>query len=208
MTLQEQIAQADGHRFQQKLGEFIAEKKLTNIFEIGSGVSSIFILQAMDDAGIDGMLHSIDTKMWYPHEIVHPKFNQIEGRSIDMLVEAFLKYGAPDLILSDGCHEIKDMTYEYEFGFSILKNGGYLVADDTSFGNNGAWETFLANHDLKEEIFGDARIVQKPEYMPAVVTIDNALPYHKNCLELAELAEQKWLEFGNKNSDVVWDTRV
>lgn len=201
MTLQEQIEIADGHRFQIKLGEFVAEKKLETIFEIGSGVSSLFILKAFDDAEIDGRLHSIDTAMWYPHEIVHPKFNSIQGKSIDKLFEAFQKYGAPDLILSDGCHEVKDMTYEYEFGYAILKGGGYLIADDTSFGNNGAWETFLANQDLKEEVFGDARIVQKPKYADV---FENIEWYHSECLKLAEEAERVFLEKGGKPSEVVW----
>lgn len=201
MTLSEQLAIADGHRFQKKLGEFIVEHKLENIIEIGSGVSSIFILQALDDAEINGHLHSIDTAMWYEHEIVHQKFNAIRGKSIDMMLEAFLKGGAPDLILSDGCHEIKDMTYEYEFGFAILKPNGYLVADDTSFGQNGAWENFLANHDLKEDYFGDARIIQKPSYIPV---FDNIERYHLECLKNAENAEEMFLLNGGKLSNVEW----
>lgn len=201
MTIQEQIQIADGHRFQIKLGEFVAEKKLSNIIEIGSGVSSLFILKAFDESEIDGHLHSIDTAMWYPHEIVHPKFNSIRGRSIDKMLETFLKYGAPDLILSDGCHEAKDMTYEYEFGYAILQPNGYLIADDTSFGNNGAWEKFLSNHDLKEDFFGDARIVQKPSYG---VVCENAEWYHSQCIELAEESERKFLLSGGKPSDVVW----
>lgn len=201
MTLQEHLAIADGHRFQQKLADLVAKEKLENIIEIGSGVSSIFILQAFDEYNIDGMLHSIDTAMWYPHEIVHPKFNSIRGKSIDMMLETFLKYGAPDLILSDGCHEVKDMTYEYEFGFAILKPNGYLVADDTSFGNNGAWESFLANHDLKEDFFGDARVVQKPAYVPV---FDNIERYHDECIALAENAEELFLAKGGKLSDVSW----
>lgn len=201
MTLQEQLAIADGHRFQQKLGEAVKEHKLANIMEIGSGVSSLFILQAFDDAEIDGHLHSIDTAMWYPHEIVHPKFNSIRGKSIDMMLETFQKYGAFDLVLSDGCHEVKDMTYEYEFAFAILKPGGYLIADDTSFGNNGAWENFLSTHDLQEDFFGDARIVQKPSYVPV---FDNIEFYHDQCIALAENAEELFLAKGGKLSDVKW----
>lgn len=201
MTLKEQLAIADGHRFQEKLGELVKEHRFANIMEIGSGVSSLFILQAFDDAEINGHLHSIDTAMWYPHEIVHSRFNPIRGKSIDMMLESFQKYGAFDLILSDGCHEVKDMTYEYEFAFAILKPNGYLIADDTSFGNNGAWENFLANHDLKEDFFGDARIIQKPAYVPV---FDNIERYHDECIALAENAEELFLAKGGKLSDVQW----
>lgn len=201
MTLQEQLSIADGHRFQQKLGEFVAEKRFENIMEIGSGVSSIFILSALDSHEIEGNLHSIDTAMWYPHEIIHAKLNPVKGKSIDKMVEVFLMYGAIDLLLSDGCHEVKDMTYEYEFGFAILKPGGYLVADDTTFGDNGAWQNFLNNHDLKEEYFGNARVIQKPTWIPV---FDNIEAYHLQCLEVAQLAEEKFLANGGKLSDVEW----
>jgi len=204
MTIQEQLDIADGSRFQKKLGEFILEHKLQIIVEIGSGVSSLFILKALEETG--GQLTSIDTAMWYPYEIVHERFKPVAGKSIEKLVEVYLNYLPlhPQLILSDGCHEIKDMTYEYEFGYAMLAPGGYLVADDTSFGNNGAWESFLTNHDLNEEFFGDARIIQKPAHIEVYATEE----YHKNCLELAETAERIWLEWGNKNSDITWDIRV
>jgi hypothetical protein len=200
MTIAEQVAIADGHRFQQQLADFVAANVMENILEIGSGVSSVFILQAFDEYKIDGTLHSIDTNMWYSHEILHDKFNPIKGKSIDKMIEVFLKYGAPDLLLSDGCHEIKDMTYEYEFGFAMLKPNGYLIADDTSFGNNGAWEKFLSNHELTEHFFGDARMIQKPSHIPVYATEE----YHKECILTAENDERIFLEKGGKLSEVKW----
>lgn len=200
MSIEEQIKIADGSRFQAKLAELIAENGFKKIVETGSGVSSIFILSAFDNAGIDGKLYSIDPAMWYAHEIIHPKFEQIKGRSDEELGDLFLRTGAWDLAISDGNHDIRAQTYEYEFMFAALKPGGYLIADDTSWNNHGAWQKFLQNHGLKETMFGDARIIQKPHFIP--IYADERV--NKECLEVAENEEKMFLEKGGKNSSFEW----
>jgi len=201
MTIQEQLIIADGHRFQDKLAHLIISRNLKSVVEIGSGVSSLFILDAFDRAGIDGVLYSIDPAPWYPYKIEHPLYHQINGTSIDCLVEVFNTIGAADLYLSDGCHEIKDMTYEYWFIYGCMKPGGYLVADDTTFGNNGAWENFLKKFNLKDDVFGDARIIQKPE---TDVVVSDIYSHHLSCLDIANNAESEWLSKGNKLSNIQW----
>lgn len=201
MTIEEQVANADGSRFQQKLADFIAENKPQVIVETGSGVSTVFVLHALDKAEIDGKLYSIDPAMWYEHEISHPKFEQIKAKSEDALLDVFLKTGPWDIAISDGNHDIKAQTYEYELMFACLKPGGYLIADDTSWGDHGAWKRFLENHDLKEGMFGDARIIRKPAYLPV---FKDMAGYEKQVREHAENAEREFLERGGKNSSVEW----
>jgi predicted O-methyltransferase YrrM len=208
MTLEEQLKLDDGHRFQKKLGELIGVNKFQNIMETGSGVSSIYVLKAFDDYGVDGILHSIDPAKWYPHEIEHPKFNPIKEKSVDAIVSLYLNVGAFDVCVLDGDHEILCQTYEYEMCWHCLKPGGYLIADDVDWNNNGAWRTFLAAYKLEDELFDNARVVQKPMDAPVLgmevtefgTSLDkqNVKDFHENWLSYCEKLEKEWLAAGNK----------
>lgn len=203
MTLQEQIAIADGLRFQKKLGEFIAEHKFEKIVETGAGVSSIYVLQALDEHQLDSKLFSIDPSPWYAHEITHPKFQLIKKKSIDAMLELFLKTGGWDMFTHDGEHDILAQTYEYEFAYACLNSGGIIASDDYTWGNHGAWQNFLASHDLKPFSIGAIQAAQKPIWVPV---FDNIEMVHEQCLNLAKNKEEEWLLAGNKNSDVIWNT--
>lgn len=210
MTIEEQLKLDDGHRFQKKLGELVGQNKFQNIMETGSGVSSIYVLKAFDDNGIDGKLHSIDPSKWYPYEIVHPKFNEIKEKSIDAILPIYLKVGAFDVCCTDGCHEILEQTYEYEMCWQFLKPGGYLIADDENWNNNGAWSAFLIKHDLQDQLFDNARVVQKPfDSIPLGVEIfefgsalnhDIVNDFHDQWLLYCIQLEKEWLAAGNKKS--------
>lgn len=196
-------ANNEGHRFQSLLAECIRKDKPEIIVEVGSGLSSLFIADALNDNDF-GKLYSIDPAPWSTIRFAHPRVEFIEKCSDEALVEVFLKTGYFDIAISDGNHDIKAQTYEYEFMFACLKGGGYLIADDTTWGNHGAWDNFLGDHNLKEGYFGDARIIQKPVGTPVVVTDKNAESFHKQCLEWAENREHNWLSAGNKNSSIEW----
>lgn len=208
MTLEEQLKLDDGHRFQKKLGDLIGEYKFQNIMETGSGVSSIYILKAFDDYGIAGILHSIDPAKWYPNEIKHEKFNEIKEKSIDAIVPLYLKVGAFDVCCTDGNHEILCQSYEYEMCWQMLKPGGYLIADDCNWNNNGAWQTFLDKHGLSDELFDNARVVQKPlDSTPLGVekfefgsTLNHEVVngFHEQWLWYCTQLETEWLLAGNK----------
>ena len=212
MTLEEQLKLDDGHRFQKKLGELVTETKSKVIMETGSGVSSIYMLKALDDVNIDGKVHSIDIGMWYPHKIDHPKFDQIKAKSVEAILPLYLSTGAFDIAVSDGCHEILEQTYEYEMMFATLKPGGYLIIDDANWNNNGAWQAFLDRYNLKDDYFGDARIIQKRiDLLPLgveynytfgdpVKTFNESVVYgfHTKWLAHCEQLEKEWLAAGNK----------
>lgn len=204
MTIEEQIAIADGSRFQIQLGELVKEKKLANVVETGSGVSSLYILKAFDDANIDGKLHSIDKGKWYPHDIIHPKFDEIVAKSVDAILPLYQLCGPFDLACSDGNHDILCQTYEFEFLWECLKPGGYLVADDKFWGSHGAWDKFLKTHGLTETAIGDAVWVQKPLNY-GFVSAAKAVECHELNLQLAQAAENRWLAEGNSNSEVFKD---
>jgi hypothetical protein len=208
MTLEEQIKLDDGHRFQKNLGWLIGENRFQNIMETGSGVSSVYILKAFDDYGISGTLHSIDPAKWYPNEIEHPYFNPIKEKSIDAIVPLYLKVGAFDVCCLDGDHEILCQTYEYEMCWQMLKPGGYLIADDVNWNNNGAWQTFLTKHGLTEALFDNARMVQKPldskplgvEFFEFGSALNHEIvnDFHEQWLRYCIQLESDWLAAGNE----------
>lgn len=189
----------EGARFQEKLGQFVYDNKLQNIVETGAGVTSLFIVEALERRDI-GKLYSIDPAPWHPSRLSHPQYELFEKCSDECLFDAYKNSGPWDLAVSDGNHDIRAQTYEYEFMYAALKPGGYLIADDSEWGNHGAWKKFLANHDLKEDFFGDARIIQKPVEIPVYATEE----YNKKCLELAQQAEETFLANGGQNSSLEW----
>lgn len=197
MTFEEQLQIADGHRFQAQLGELVKQTGAKVIVETGTGVSSLFILKALDDANIDGKLHSIDRAQWYPHKIEHPKFNPIIAKSVDSILPTYQNFGPFDIFTADGDHEILCQTYEYNIAWAFLKPGGYLISDDVNWNQNGAWEKFLKENNLKDSLLGDAHYVQKPMnygFAPAA----KAVEVHELNLHLAQAAEVKWLAMGGK----------
>lgn len=208
MTIEEQLTLDDGHRFQKKLGELIAENGYKLIMETGSGVSSIYALKAMDNANIDGVLYSIDPAMWYPHPIEHPKFVSIKKKSIDAIIPLYLETGAFDVCVTDGDHEILAQTYEYEMLYRMLKPGGWLICDDVGWNNNGAWTNFLDRYDFVEEFFGDARCIHKPLGEPVlgfeVTEFGSSMDkvevqrFHDEWLDYCTNLEKEWLAAGNQ----------
>lgn len=204
MTFEEQLQIADGSRFQAQLGELVKKIKPKVVVETGFGVSTLFILKAIQDEGLDTMLYSIDKKPWYKYEITHPNNKLILARSIDALLPTYQNYGPFDIFLHDSNHDVKHQTYEYNSAWGFLKPGGYLVTDDHGWGGHDAWYKFLKENNLKAIAMGDAQYVQKPMnygFVPAA----KAVEVHQVNLHLAEAAEAKWLAMGNKNSEVFGD---
>lgn len=186
-----------GHRFQSEFAKFVASNPHNIVVETGAGISTLFLLKEIND----GKLFSIDPNAWCNFEVEHHNYELIKKQSINAMLDLYLRTGAWDVFIHDGKHEIKDMTYEFEFAYACLNSGGYIASDDYTFGNHNAWQTFLANHDLKSFKMGDIEIAQKPSYIPV---FDNIERYHLECLKVAENAEEMFLLKGGKLSDVEW----
>src|SRR3990167_3341571 len=110
MTVKELLPECDGSRFQKALADFIIEHKLLTVVESGFGVSSVFILDAMDKYNLDYRLFSIDKNAWFPHRFEHRNHKLIEQKSEVALIDLYQKIGPFDLFLHDSDHDI-------EFGF-------------------------------------------------------------------------------------------
>ena len=90
------------------------------------------------------------------------------------------------------------MTYDIEMAYGLVREGGYIVCDDTGWNGHRAWEDFLERHSLTDNIFGSARIIQKK--IPDFVHYADLKDYHLRCLMMADEAESEWLAKGNTNS--------
>ena len=135
---------------------FLVRKlKPVSIIETGvhRGVSSLFILQALEDNGI-GKLYSIDlplagyetdvggyTKSFLPPEKVgicvskklRNRWNLILGDSKDKLPKLLSSIKSIDLFLHDSKHTYEHMMWEFGTIWPILNNDGILVSDDTNW---------------------------------------------------------------------------
>lgn len=190
MTLNE-VPEQDGSRFQAELAEFIKANGLKTIVETGYGISSIFILKAIEQTG--GKLYSIDPQPWNPNIIEHEQLVLIEDKSQDALLPLAINSGAWDFFLHDGNHDILCQTLEYNFAWGCLREGGWLASDDTNWGNNGAWEKFCKENNLTSIKLGSLDMVQKN-----TPPKDNIYQHFENCQMKAQLAENEYLANGGQ----------
>ncbi len=193
-NIQELIQKHDGTRYQEKLANLIVEKRFTNIVETGHGVTTLHILNALDQIG-EGRLISIDPHAWFSDEIVHPRLILIKQKSVDCLLDMYYQYGPFDLLNHDSDHEILCQTYEYNLGYSFLNPGGVLSSDDHGWGSHGAWKKFCESQGLTSTILGDAEYVTKPMDKPYCPSSEARLR-HETILQIATDLEKDWLDKG------------
>lgn len=189
--------EAAGSRFQAEFAKFVASHSHGIVVETGAGISTLFLLNEMKD----GKLFSIDPNAWCGFEVQHDNYELIKKDSLDAMLDLSKRTGPWDFFLHDGNHDVKRQTYEYEFAYACLKSGGYIASDDYTWGQHGAWQDFLANHDLKAFKMGDIEIAQKPVFVPVFEHIDRV---EAEIMKYAENREEIWLLSGNKNSDITW----
>lgn len=191
----------DGSRYQEQLANFIVTNKLKTIVETGYGVSTVFIAYAIKHNFDmqDSRLFSVDPKPWFDKMLTMPQHELINQNSYDGLPDLFLKTGAWDMFLHDGNHDIKAQTFDLEFSYSCLRNGGVIACDDYTWGNHKAWQDFLERHGLKELKMGDVAYAFKTGH--AVLTKDKCREFSKWCYDIANEKEGLWLLMGNKNSE-------
>lgn len=162
MTIDEVIKNAlpQDIRFQPALADFIFDHKLETIVETGSGLSTAFILQALDKLG-KGHLYSIDPRPYCEFEIEHPRYTLIKKKSFQALGDLYKQTGQWDLFLHDSDHWIETQMFEYEVAISVVRQKGFIFSDDYQWGGHGAWKRFCHKHHLLPISVGDIQGVQK-----------------------------------------------
>jgi hypothetical protein len=187
--------QENGHRYQAGLGALVETIKPLVVVETGVsvGVSTAFILQAMDKNGV-GELHSIDPAP--QTEIIHSRWHWWRGLSVTEMPEVYRDTGPFDIFLHDSDHGVECQTFEYELAWHMLKPDGYLISDDITWGEHMAWQRFLARHGLVGERLGHAGMVRRTHYRGPPHLEHKAVEHVvKNALALAK---QAVLEYGDK----------
>ncbi len=125
---------------------------------ISRGYSSYFILSAIKLNG-NGKLISIDVADeielcknkyivgWLVPDDLRKNWEVVRGLTSDVLPKLT---GNVDIFMHDSLHTQDNMTYEYDWAYGKLKEGGILISDDIDL--NYAWKNFIKSHKNMEEI--------------------------------------------------------
>lgn len=126
---------------------------------VASGMSSAFILKALEDNGGNGRLYSVDLpeKVYYedsiavmlpsgkkigwaiPHQY-EKRWSLILGKSSDVLPSLVKRLGAVDVFLHDSEHSYSNMMREFTSVWPSLRPKGLLISDDVN--RNSAFNSF------------------------------------------------------------------
>jgi len=114
---------------------------------VASGVSSTFILQALEDNN-KGKLFSIDlpdpnvktTTGWLIPEQLKSRWHLIVGRTREKLIPILEDLKAIDIFLHDSEHSYENMVWEFRTSWRYLSRGGLLLSDDIN--SNSAFSDF------------------------------------------------------------------
>ncbi len=180
-----------GVRYQAELGQFILENKPEIIVETGSGVSTLFILHALDRLG-KGHLYSIDPQPFCEFEVIHPRYTLIKKKSFEALAELYLMTGQWDLFLHDSDHWIETQTFEYLTAHDFVKTNGWIFSDDYEWDAHFAWKRFCDTFKLNPFLLGGIQGVQKIE-TERINPIDICV-HVAETWELAKAYGKKWRE--------------
>jgi Methyltransferase domain len=120
---------------------------------VGHGVTSRFILQAMERNG-GGHLSSIDLPPLAPDlrakvgiavvpELRH-RWTYIKGSSRRRLPSLLKKLGKIDLFIHDSLHSKRNLVFELDSVWPLVRSGGIVVVDDIDA--NDGFESFRQDH--------------------------------------------------------------
>ncbi|MBM2845743.1 MAG: class SAM-dependent methyltransferase [Bacteroidetes bacterium] len=166
----------EGERFQRQLGEFVKQHTPGIIVETGSGISTIFMLKAMDETGI-GRLFSVDPSPVGGYVIEHPRYKIVHKKSFQALASLYQETGPWNLFLHDSDHWVECMTYELDMAYACAAEGGWIMADDHTWDGHDAWKRFVARNVLGSTEFslGSVQAVQKQWGAPAIQSASELL---------------------------------
>jgi predicted O-methyltransferase YrrM len=107
---------------------------------VAYGVSSAFILRALEENGGGGVLHSVDLpplrrdyeKLWgmAVERAYRERWRLHRGSSARILPRLLEEAGTVDLFVHDSLHTYRNMSHEFEAVWPRLRAGGALIADD------------------------------------------------------------------------------
>jgi len=134
---------------------------------VSFGVTSSFILQAMEDNGF-GTLYSIDLPFEFATKeevgIIVPKrlrhrWELIIGDSRIILPKLLAELGHVDIFLHDSLHTLEHILFELKESYNYIPKGGFLIVDDI----NVDWIKKI-NQEIKtekSELFYDLLVLKK-----------------------------------------------
>jgi predicted O-methyltransferase YrrM len=191
--------------YQKHLADFVREHKLRNIVETGLGVSTLYLLDALDSMGA-GHLTSIDPSPWYAGELPKGRENwtwmQMNSQTA-FLTLARLNPQPIDLFLHDSDHDCRSQTFEYLFMWGMVRKGGWIASDDATWGGHGAWQKFCKWIEQTPTKLDALEMVQKTDD-PMFAEL---LHHWDWCMAKAKVAEADWLAAGGTNSDAFKEYR-
>lgn len=115
---------------------------------VENGISSFFILQALEDNGL-GRLYSIDVNQFCPNgkkigwlipSNLRHRWKLVVGHSLRVLPTLCRQLQQIDVFIHDSEHTYHTMLTEYSIVYPVLRKGGILISDDT--GRNEAFIHF------------------------------------------------------------------
>jgi hypothetical protein len=121
---------------------------------VAHGVSSRFILEALDRNAGDGHLWSVDhpplEHVW--HEQIGmavggrhaSRWSYVSGSSRRRLPGIFSELGQIDLFVHDSLHSEHNVLFEMDHAWAALRPGGAIVVDDIDASWGFKWRRFLA----------------------------------------------------------------
>ncbi len=160
--------------YQGLLADLIRQEKPDTMIETGveSGYSSEHFLVAMDD-NRKGRLYSCDpapSGFYEAYPIRHQRFTFMREPSYTACDKIFKATGKVDIFLHDSDHSYACQTWEYEWAWLHVRNGGIIASDDVGWSDttpdkpHHAWDQFLERHGLtgKAVKINNAMWVRKP----------------------------------------------
>ena len=190
----------EGSTYQPGLRDHIARTRPAVVVETGSGASTCFILKAMND-GDFGHVFSIDSGPWCGYVVEHPRATFIKAESYDAMASLYTAVNPWDLFLHDSDHDKECQSFEFETAIRFLRPGGWLWADDYTWGEHHAWKAFCAKHKLTPVHFGSAEGVQKPLEWHALHPSE-AFAYVAGVRKWAHEVGDAWRAAGHPDSSV------
>jgi hypothetical protein len=192
----------EGSTYQPALRQWLnAMRGMMTLVETGSGGSTCFMAQALEERCGPGHIFSIDPAPWCGYSVDHPRVTNIRQKSREAMVDLYAAVHPWDFFLHDGNHDLYSQSYDIWMGYACLRPGGWIWCDDYTWGEHHAWKRWAAKNKLPLHDFGAASAVQKPPTVSAI-PIEQIEVFSRSCLEKANEEAEAWRAAGHPDSAV------